>query len=153
MNVHYGYGAWIRPVSFQERVKLYQRAKIGFNIHWNEYGLGNQRLYHLPANGVMQICDCPKHLDRIFKVGEEVIAYRDTDDLIAKLFYYLAHAEERQAIARQGYQRTMRDYRFGVVARRAAELMQRGMEQMRGRLNGQDSPTFLHQPMAGAPER
>ena len=46
----------------RERVELYQRSRIGFNVHWNEYGLGNQRLYHLPANGVMQICDCADSL-------------------------------------------------------------------------------------------
>jgi spore maturation protein CgeB len=127
VNLRYGYGGWVREVSFPERAELYRRSKIGFNVHWNEFGLGNQRLYHLPANGVMQICDCTSHLDRVFRTGEEVIGYRGADDLIEKLKYYLDHDEERKEIALRGFRRTMREYRFAVVARRAAKLMREGM--------------------------
>jgi spore maturation protein CgeB len=130
MNVRYGYGKWVRPVSFEERVKLYQRAKIGFNIHWNEYGLGNQRLYHLPANGVMQICDCPKHVDRIYRTGEEIVTYSGADDLIDKITYYLGHDEERKRIALQGYRRAMKEYRTAQVKQRAAQLIRAGMERI-----------------------
>ncbi len=127
MNLRYGYGGWIRPVSFPGRVELYQRSKIGFNVHWSEYGLGNQRLYHLPANGVMQICDCTSHIDRVFKGGEEVVGYRGADDLIDKLKYYLDHDTERKEIALRGFRRTMREYRFSVVARHAGKSMREGM--------------------------
>lgn len=123
----YGYPGWIRPINFKERVRLYQSAKIGFNIHWNEYGLGNQRLFHLPANGVMQISDCPDLLDRVFQPGREIVGYVDFDDLIAKVRYYLDHDEVRRAIALEGYRRTMREYRFATVTRRAGNLIKQGM--------------------------
>jgi spore maturation protein CgeB len=121
------YPGWMRPIGFKERVRLYQSAKIGFNIHWNDYGLGNQRLYHLPANGVMQICDCPSLLDRVFRSGREVVGYHDFDDLIEKLRFYLDHDEERKAIAFEGYRRTMREYRFAAVTRRVGKLIREGM--------------------------
>jgi glycosyltransferase involved in cell wall biosynthesis len=130
MNLRYGNVGWVRPVSFQERVELYGRSKIGINVHWNEYGLGNQRLYHLPANGVMQICDCASHIGRVFEVGKEVVGYRGVDDLIDKVKYYLDHDEERQEIALRGFQRTMREYRFRDVVRRAARLLRDGMERV-----------------------
>ena len=45
--------------------------------------------------------------------------YRSTDDLIEKIRYYLAHPEERERIARAGYERTMREHtaekRFGAI--------------------------------------
>src|SRR4029079_11891755 len=44
LNIMHRYGGWIRPLSFPERVRLHQRSKIGINIHWNDYGLGNERL-------------------------------------------------------------------------------------------------------------
>lgn len=128
LNVRYGFGAWVRPVSYQQRVQLYQRAKIGFNIHWDEYGLGNQRLYHLPANGVMQVCDCGPYLDRVFETGKEIAAYNSTDELIDKLKYYLDHDQEREAIAIHGYKRAMKDYRFATVTRWAGKLIKAGME-------------------------
>lgn len=128
LNIIHQYGGWVKPISHQDRVKLYQRSKIGFNIHWNEYGLGNQRLYHLPANGVMQISDCADHLGRIFKPDQEIAAYRNADELIDKIKYYLKNDAERQAIAKAGYQRVMKDYRFAQVTQRAASLIQKGMQ-------------------------
>ena len=129
-NVKYGFPGWISPISFKHRMQLYKRAKIGFNIHWNDYGLGNQRLYHLPANGVMQISDCSEHLERIYKVDEEIVGYRNLDDLISKLHFYLEHGDKRQEIAMRGYQRTMKDYRFGPVTRKAGLLIRQGMERI-----------------------
>lgn len=127
INARYRAGSWVRRVSFPERVKLYQRAKIGINLHWNEYGLGNQRLYHLPANGAMQISDCGPFLDNIFRVGSEVEAYDSFDELVDKIRYYLAHDSERETMARMAYQRTMSEYRFATVMQRAAELIEGGM--------------------------
>jgi hypothetical protein len=123
----HGYPSWVRPISFAQRTSLYQRAKIGFNIHWDEYGLGNQRLYLLPANGVMQISDCADSIGQIFEVGLEVETYRNVDELIGKIEHYLANDARRREIARAGYLRTVRDYRFRTVMHYAASLIARGM--------------------------
>jgi spore maturation protein CgeB len=120
-NLRYGFPGWIRPVSFPERTRLHQRAKIGFNVHWNEHGLGNQRLYYLPANGVMQLSDCQKYLGKVFEVGKEVVAYQGADDLIEKIYYYLDHDKERKKIALNGYRRTVKDYRFSEILRNSAD--------------------------------
>jgi spore maturation protein CgeB len=124
----YRYPGWVTPVGVQERVRLYQRAKIGFNIHWNEHGFGNQRLFHLPANGVMQISDCADYHDRVFEPGREIVAYLGADDLIDKLKYYVGHDEERERIARRAFRRAMSEYRFRTVTRRAGELIRKGLE-------------------------
>src|SRR5262249_50184457 len=92
----HGYPSWVRAISFAERTRIYQRAKIGFNIHWDEYGLGNQRLYLLPANGVMQISDCADSVGEIFEVGREVETYRSADELIAKIELYLREDGKRR---------------------------------------------------------
>lgn len=129
LNCKYKLLTWVSPVSFEERLRLHQRAKIGVNIH-NGYtvpNVGNQRLYYLPANGVMQITDGIQHLDKVFDVGKEVIAYRDTTDLVEKIKYYLDHPEERIAVARNGYRRVLRDYRFGAVTRHIGTLIENGM--------------------------
>jgi spore maturation protein CgeB len=128
LNVRYGLGCWIGKVSHQERVRLYQRSKIGFNIHWDDYGLGNQRLYHLPANGVMQICDCAPYLNQIYEVGREVVSYTSSDDLIEKIRYYLLNDTERVGIAARGYHRTMKDYRFVNITRHAGRLIRAGID-------------------------
>jgi len=128
LNLRYGYGVWIRPVTLSDRISLYQRTKIGINIHWSEHGLGNQRLYHLPGNGAMQISDCQATLGQIFEVGREVVGYDGPEDLLTKITYYLEHDEERQRIALAGHLRVLRDYRFATVTRRAAEQLREAMQ-------------------------
>jgi hypothetical protein len=133
INVMHGYGGWIRPISHPGRVALYKRAKIGVNIHWSEYGLGNQRLYMLPANGAMQICDCAPYLDNVYKTGEEIVGFAGFSDLVEKIQHYLNSDDEREAIALRAFERTLRDYRFADITRRAADLMEAGMSGSRSR--------------------
>jgi spore maturation protein CgeB len=92
-----------------EKIPLLQRTKIGFNKH-NSTGPINYRTFYLPANGVMQICDNKTHLGGIYELGSEVIGYDDINQAIELTRYYLAHDEEREAIARAGYRRAVRDY-------------------------------------------
>jgi len=129
-NIKYGFPGWMRPVSYQQRVDLYQRAKIGFNIHWNEHGLGNQRLYHLPANGVMQISDCPDLIGRVFEPGVEIEGYASERELIEKLEYYLGNDEKRENLALNGYKKVMQRYRFETVTKGVGDLIKIGMQRI-----------------------
>jgi len=127
-NARYGFPGWVRPAAFEQYVPLYQRAKIGFNVHnRGDYTVGGYRLFDLPANGVMQISDGGPYLDEFFKAGEEIIGYKDQDDLIDKLHYYLEHNEERKRVALNGYRRVIKDHRFRYRMRQAGELIERGM--------------------------
>jgi spore maturation protein CgeB len=128
-NFRHGFPGWVRPAAFEEYVPLYQRSKIGINVHnRGDYTVGSFRLFDLPGNGVMQISDGGEHLDAFFRTGEEIDGYRDGADLVEKLRYYLAHDEERTRIARNGHRRVIREYRFGAVLRRAGELIRAGMQ-------------------------
>jgi hypothetical protein len=79
-NVKYGFPGCVRPVAFTHYVPLYQRAKIGINIHnRGDYTVGSYRLFDLPANGVMQISDGGEYLKQFYSVGEEIVSYQNTD--------------------------------------------------------------------------
>jgi spore maturation protein CgeB len=130
-NAKYGFPGWVTPVAFEEYVPLYQRAKIGFNVHnRGDYTVGSYRLFELPGNGVMHVSDGGKYLDAFFKVGMEIVRYVDADELIGKLQYYLENDMERKEIALCGYRRAMRDYRIASVMRKAGELVEAGMKQV-----------------------
>lgn len=119
-NARFGMPGWITPVAFSAYVPLYERAKIGFNVHnRGDYTVGSYRLFDLPANGVMQISDGGEYLRTFFEPNEEIVGYRTADELITKIEYYLDHPDEREAIARAGYRRVMRDHR---LAGRMAQL-------------------------------
>jgi spore maturation protein CgeB len=123
-NINFGFPGWIRPVKGQSFVPLYQRTKIGFNVHnRGDFTVGSYRLFELPANGVMQISDGGEHLDKFFKIGEEIVSYKNVDELIDLLRYYLASDEDRRRIALNGYRRVMRDHRICERLRKAGELI------------------------------
>ncbi|MBM4300098.1 MAG: glycosyltransferase [Deltaproteobacteria bacterium] len=127
-NLKYGFPGWVRPIPYEQFVPLYQRTKIGFNVHnRGDCTVGSYRLFELPANGVMQISDGGEYLNQFFREGEEIVGYKNSDDLIDKIRYYLDHDEERQAIALRGYQRVLRDYRIGKILVQAGRLIQQGM--------------------------
>lgn len=127
-NLRFGAPGWIRPISFEDYVALYQRARIGINIHnRGDYTVGSYRLFDLPANGVMQISDGGAYLGDFFEVGKEIESYVDAAELIEKVRYFLAHDEERQRIAQAGFRRVRLDYRIGNLLRRAAKLIEEGM--------------------------
>lgn len=127
-NLKFGFPGWVRPARFADYVPLYQRSRIGINIHnRGDYTVGSYRMFDLPGNGVMQISDGGDFLSSFFRVDEEIVGYRDADDLIDKIHYYLKHEDERRQIALNGYRRVMKDHRIRQRLQHAAGLIRQGM--------------------------
>lgn len=127
-NLKFGFPGWVQPLPFEKYVPLYQRTKIGINVHnRGDYTVGGYRLFDLPANGVMQISDGGPYLESFFEVGKEIESYKNADELIDKIKYYLAHDAEREQIALNGYRRLDRDYRMAHLLQKAGALIKTGM--------------------------
>lgn len=127
-SVRFGVPTWVRSIPADAYVRLYERAKIGFNVHnRGKYTVGGYRLFELPANGVMQISDGGEYLSEFFEEGREIIGYEGVDELVAKIRFYLDRPGEREAIAREGYRRVKRDHRIRLRMNQAADLIRRGM--------------------------
>ncbi len=128
-NAVYAGPGWEHPGYYgQEKVKLYQRTKIGINIH-NSTGPINFRTFELPANGVMQICDCKSNLAKIYELDKEVVGYNTIDEAIELYKYYINHDEERKKIAVAGWERATKDYNevavFSLIEKYVAEVQQK----------------------------
>ncbi len=127
-NVKYGFPGWIRPIRHSDYIPLYQRAKIGFNVHnRGKYTVGSYRLYELPANGVTQISDGDEFLQTFFDVGNEIVGYGTADELVDRIRFHLANEGERTRIARNAYRRVMRDYRIRTLLHKAAGIITQAM--------------------------
>ena len=107
-------------------IRAGERTKIGLNMHIS-YGPINTRLYQLPANGVMQICDCKKGLGDVFEIDKEIIAYKSINEAIELIKYYLSDEKERENIALAGYRRVMTDYRRVSTFSHACHLIGHGL--------------------------
>lgn len=120
-------GLWrVKELLVDELVPLYQRCKIGINVHLS-FGPSNRRTHQLPANGVMQICDCPEGLHQVFEIDKEVVVYHSIEEAIELIGYYLEHDDERKEIAAAGFRRAMRDYRRITTFSKAMEKVNEGM--------------------------
>ena len=141
-NMKFGFPGWISSVDQAEYSSLYQRAKIGFNLHnRGKFTIGSYRMFELPANGVLQITDGDEYISSFFEEGREILGYRNVDDLLEKIDYYLNNDSERARIARNGYRRAISEYRISSVLRQAGCLIQNAM-QNRG-IVAKSSPTEI----------
>jgi spore maturation protein CgeB len=96
-------------------------SRIVVNHHGNVPPFANNmRLYEATGSGALLLTDWKPDLSDIFDVGTEVVAYRDAQEAVELVRYYLEHETERRAIARAGQARTMQCHTY---ARRMEELV------------------------------
>ena len=110
------------PIPNTTTAALYRHAKIGLNIY--RYGEGaeslNPRAYELAASGLFHLSDDRLEVGEVF--GNLVPTFVTAADLEAQLRHYLAHEDERQAIAAQ-LPGAVRGAEFAARARVVAERL------------------------------
>ena len=60
--------------------------------------------------------DYKDNLHEMFIPGKEVVAYRDADEAVEQISYYLTHEEERKQIVGAGRRRTLRNIYLTTLA-------------------------------------
>ena len=70
------------------------------------------RNFEIPGCGGFLLTGYADNLEDYYEIGKEIVIYKDTNDLINKIKYYLEHDEERETIAQAGYRRTLRDHTY-----------------------------------------
>jgi len=98
-----------------EMFKVLSHAKIGFNMHIDisgEKNGGNMRLFETTGVGTCLLTDWKETLSELFEIDKEVVAYKSVDECIEKVKWLLAHPIERQAIAKAGQARTLKDHTY-----------------------------------------
>lgn len=95
--------------------KIFAKSKIVINRHISTSGeyANNMRMYESTGMGALLITDYKKNLGQIFKVGKEVVAYKNEEDLIKKVKYYLKNDREREKIAKAGQAKTLKAHNYG----------------------------------------
>ncbi|WP_376792588.1 glycosyltransferase [Thermoflexus sp.] len=100
-----------RAYTPEEVGRIYSQSRIVFNC--SIAGDVSMRIFEGTACGALVLTDSVRNgLDELFEVGREIVVYQDDVDLLDKIAYYLAHDEEREAIARAGQQRTLREHTY-----------------------------------------
>jgi glycosyltransferase involved in cell wall biosynthesis len=108
-----------------EMFRVIAGARIALNRHIDvaEDYANNMRLYEATGVGSLLLTDVKQNLGELFEVGQEVVAYRDEDELVEAVEHYLAHEEERAAVAAAGQRRTLTDHTYAVRMRELADIV------------------------------
>jgi spore maturation protein CgeB len=72
----------------------------------------NMRLYEATGVGTLLITDWKQNIPEIFEPGKEVVVYRNREECIEAIQYYLRNEAERKRIASMGQKRTLRDHTY-----------------------------------------
>lgn len=100
------------PVWGRAKLAIYSGSTLSLNHHhpMNDIVGVNTRAFELAAAGACQVVDLKEELPALFKPGEEVVAYRDLDELRKHLTYYLAHPDEARAIGENALKRALKEH-------------------------------------------
>jgi hypothetical protein len=64
----------------------------------------NMRLFEVPACGAFSLVSRTDEVQELFSEGDTVACFEGQDELVEKVRYYKAHAEERERIARRAHE-------------------------------------------------
>lgn len=97
----------------EEISRIYNSSKIAINIHHPQSMWGtNLRTFEIASSGAFQLVDFKKELANLFKIGEELVCYNNTEELIELIKYYLNKPEKRIEIALKAQKRAQSEHTY-----------------------------------------
>jgi spore maturation protein CgeB len=105
-------------LSDTKMIKMYSRSKInlGFsscgNTHKEKNRITQIRLrdFEVPMSGGFYLVEYMKELEEFFEIGKEIVCYKNKNDLVEKIKFYLNNDSEREKIRLAGRERCLRDH-------------------------------------------
>lgn len=101
-------------IKVKDYVRVFSRSKINLNFGTTEKGKLQikGRDFEVPMSGGFLLTTYNPLLGKYFKFGKEIETYRNFPEMVKKIKYYLAHDNERNAIARAGYLRAINNHTY-----------------------------------------
>jgi len=122
-------GARISP---DDCVRIYNAAKININLHSStqarELVTGgdfvNPRTFEVAACGGFQLVDRRSLMAELF-AEDELAVFDSMEELLPRIEHYLAHPEEREAVAMRGRARVLKDHTYAQRMQTLLEFIAR----------------------------
>ena len=148
IDVHacgWGWDGARKLVSHEEKVRIINTSKINLNLNnevcWDmrymlasrrafintfrsdkTYAPINVRVFEINSCGGLQVLPYMEGLEQRYEIGEELVVFNRPEQLVEQVKYYLENDAERDAIALQGYKRTLAEH---TMERRFYEMFER----------------------------
>jgi len=100
-------------IPLSDMVRIFNQSKINLNLGDIADFTTPQikkRTFEVPGCRGFLLTTPADHLDEYYEPGKEVVIASSPEELIDKCRYYLNHDEEREVIARNGYERTLAEH-------------------------------------------
>ena len=99
-------------------IRMFSQSRISLGFATSDnLSKGPHRRTHLrlrefeaPMSGALYLTEYQPELEEYFTVGKEVLCYRDREDLLDQVRYYLAHPEQGERVRRAGYRRAVNEH-------------------------------------------
>lgn len=106
---------------------VYNYAKVNINVTM-EQGITslNMRVFDVLAAGGFLISDYRKDFETLFDMEEEIVCWKDIDELPGLVEYYLNRPEERKKKAWAGRRRVLREHDYSKRAAAIVETLREG---------------------------
>lgn len=118
LNIGY-YGCLDQPLIMGwEKEQTIRRSKMALNLsRRNDVELySSSRIGELMGNGILTLTPRGAGLEKLY-AENEIVYYDGIDDLAEKALHFSSNRDERNAIAKKGWERNHRDYNGTEVAR------------------------------------
>ncbi len=112
LSARYRLNDYRRPYYMDEMARVYSESKIVFNMTLQ--GLLNGRIFEAPPSGALLLTEQSSHNGQteLLTEGEHFVTFRDLDDLVQKVDYFLAYPDERERIARAGQAHVLQHHTY-----------------------------------------
>ena len=102
-------------IQLEDLIKIYNQSKISINISFASKDNKIQikgRDFEAPGCGSLLLTKDTDEIGKYFIPGKEIITYQDTDDAAEKIKYYLKNDDEREKIAKNGYEKAIKEHKI-----------------------------------------
>jgi spore maturation protein CgeB len=116
----FGHGWPAGPIEAKRICEIVRESKVSLNFsEGSRKGLGTTvdrqikaRVFEVPGYGGCLLTELAPNVDQYFRIGEEILTFEGRDELVDAVKYLLSHPEERDAIARGGFDRVSREHTY-----------------------------------------
>ena len=110
----HGWKNTLGEVHGTELVKAINAGKMYLSFSKTVAGFNNVKvgLFEAIACNQVVITEYMEELNDYFEIGKEILCYRNVEELIETIAYYILHDEERENIRQNAYRRFLSDHTY-----------------------------------------
>jgi len=109
----FGMGWGTKYILFEEMLDIFKTSKINLNFSRDLSGTRMQmkgRMFQVCMAGGFLLTEYAPEIEEYFEIDKEIVCFRDAEEMVDKIIYYLTHETERRAITQAGWKRATNEY-------------------------------------------